>query len=202
MRIQVVHCHPLTDSYDHALYLAILQALRDGGHDVIGTDLYREGFSPAMTEQERRSYMTNDYRPSGIERYIDTLRGVDGIVFCFPHWWLSMPAVLKGYLDRVWAPGTAFVYDDKDGHLEPNLRHIRFLAVVTTFGSPWWFVRLLAGNPGRKVFRHAVATLCARNVRLLWLALYGMDKASDAKREAFLDRVRARFASLETGRGG
>ena len=50
MRIQVVHCHPLTDSYDHALYLAIIDALRINGHEAIGTYLYREGFDPVMTE--------------------------------------------------------------------------------------------------------------------------------------------------------
>ena len=195
MRIQVVHCHPLTDSYDHALYLTILAVLREGGHEAIGTDLYREGFAPAMTEDERRSYMGNDYRPAGIDRYIETLRTVDGVVFCFPHWWLSMPAVLKGYFDRVWAPGTAFVYDDRH-ELQPNLRHIRLLAVVTSFGAPWWFVRLLAGNPGRKVFRHAVQPLCARNVQTLWLALHGMDKATEEKRDAFLAHVRDRFRRL------
>ena len=195
MRIQVVHCHPLTDSFDHALYLAILEALRAGGHDVVATDLYRENFPPAMTEQERRSYMGNDFRPEGTEHYIDILRSLEGIVFCFPHWWFSMPAVLKGYFDRVWAPGTAFVYD-KDGQLEPNLRHIRFLAVVTSFGSPWWFERLLAGNPGRKVFRHAIEPLCAKGVKSWWLALHGMDKASDEKRTAFLTEVRDRFRRL------
>lgn len=195
MRIQVVHCHPLVDSYDHALYLAIVEALRAAGHDVIGTDLYREEFSPTMTEQERRTYMGNDYQSSGVDRYIETLRSVDGVVFCFPHWWLSMPAVLKGYFDRVWVPGTAFVYDDNHS-LQPNLQNIRLLAVVTSFGSPWWFVRLLTGNPGRKVFRYAVQPLLARNVETVWLALHGMDKASDAKRNAFLMKVRDRFSRI------
>lgn len=196
MRIQVVHCHPLTESFDHALYVAIIDALGKGGHEIIGTDLYREEFSAAMTREERRSYMSNHYRPSGIQNYIETLRSVDGIVFCFPHWWLSMPAVLKGYFDRVWAPGAAFVYDSK-GELKPNLQNIRFLAVVTSFGSPWWFVQLLAGNPGRKVFRHAVQPLCAGDVHTQWMALYGMDKSTDKQRAAFLAKVRKYFLELK-----
>lgn len=61
MLIQVVHCHPLTESFDHALYGAIVEVLRAGGHEVIATDLYREGFQPAMTASERRSYVGNDY---------------------------------------------------------------------------------------------------------------------------------------------
>ena len=52
-------------------------------------------------------------------------------------------------------------------------------AGVTSFGSPWWYVRLLAGNPGRKVFRHAVQPLCARDVQTMWLALYSMDTSTE-----------------------
>ena len=54
MRIQVVHCHPLTSSYNHALFEAIVETLGKNGHEVVATDLYREGFQPAMTEHERR----------------------------------------------------------------------------------------------------------------------------------------------------
>jgi len=196
MRIQVVHCHPLTDSFDHALYLAILKALREGGHTVTGTDLYREGFSPGMTEQERRAYMGNDYAPEHIGRYVEILKEIDGIVFCFPHWWLSMPAVLKGYFDRIWGPGTAFLYDAKGGNIKPNLQNVRFLGVVTSFGSPWWFVNLLARNPGRKVFKYAIELLCSPKLRTEWLAIYGMDKSTEEERAAFLEKVSNRFRVL------
>jgi NAD(P)H dehydrogenase (quinone) len=54
MLIQVVHCHPLTDSYDHALFRATVETLEARGHGVVATDLYREGFQPA-TPDERRS---------------------------------------------------------------------------------------------------------------------------------------------------
>ena len=85
MRLQVVHCHPLTDSFDHALYETIVGTLRTNGHDVVATDLYREGFQPAMTEAERRSYMGNDYDLSAVAPYAETLKKVDGLILCFPH---------------------------------------------------------------------------------------------------------------------
>lgn len=193
MRIQVVHCHPLVDSYDHALFHAIVESLRVAGHEVIATDLYREKFDPVMSEDERRSYMGNDYSGGAVARYIELLRSVDGIVFCYPHWWFSMPAVLKGYVDRVWAPGTAFLYDARDNHLEPNLRHIRLFGVVTTYGSPWWIVRLFAGDAGRKVMMRGLKPMCAQDVRTLYLAHYDMDHSTDESRTRFLARVRERF---------
>lgn len=196
MLIQVVHCHPLGDSYDHALFGAIVETLEAGGHSVVATDLYREGFQPAMTAHERRTYMDNGYDGSAVAGYIETLRKVDGLVFCFPHWWFAMPAMLKGYVDRVWGPGTAFVYDPHDHHLKPNLRHIKLFGVVTSFGSPWWVVRLFAGDPGRKAMMRGMKPLCARGVQSFWLAHYAMDHSTSKTRDAFLEKVKRRLARI------
>ena len=75
MLIQVIHCHPLTDSYNHALFRTIVGSLERRGHQVIATDLYRESFQPAMTEQERRSYLGMDYDGHAVAGYIDTPSG-------------------------------------------------------------------------------------------------------------------------------
>jgi NAD(P)H dehydrogenase (quinone) len=189
MRILVVHCHPLVDSYSHALFDAVIRTLKGGGHAVTATDLHTEDFQPVMTESERRTYLQNEYDGSAVARYIDTLKQTEGIIFCYPHWWFAAPAQLKGYIDRVWAPGTAFVYDPKDNHLEPNLRHVRLFGVVTSFGSPWWIVRLFAGDPGRKMMMKGLKPLCARDVRSFWLAHYDMDHATPRSRDAFLKKV-------------
>ncbi len=138
MRLQVVHCHPLTSSYNHALFRAIVETLQINGHEVVATDLYREGFQPAMTEHERATYMQESYDHGAVAGYVETLKKVDGVILCFPHWWFAMPAMLKGWVDRVWGPGIAFDYDRKDGHLEPALAqhpavrrgHDLWLAVV------------------------------------------------------------------------
>lgn len=196
MRLQVVHCHPLVESYDHALFHAIVVALREAGHDVVPTDLYRENFQPAMTEDERRSYMGNDYDGRAVQRYIDTLKSVEGVILCYPHWWFSMPAMLKGYVDRVWAPGTAFVYDAEDNHLEPNLRHIKLFGAVTTYGSPWWAVTLFAGNAGKKVLMRGMKPMCAKDVRTIYMAHYDMDHSTEESRKAFLEKVRRRMAAI------
>src|SRR5947207_2513023 len=196
MLIQVVHCHPLTESFDHALFLAIVETLRGNGHEVVATDLYREGFQPAMTEAERRSYMGNDCDLSAVAAYVRVLKSVDGIILCFPHWWFSMPAMLKGWVDRVWGPGVAFIYDAGDNHLKPALRNIKLFGVVTSYGSPWWIVNLYAGNAGHKVLMRGMKPLCARDVRSFYLAHYDMDHSTERSRHAFLEKVRARVAGI------
>jgi putative NADPH-quinone reductase len=196
MRIQVVHCHPLTDSFDHALYETIVETLGRNGHGVVATDLYRESFQPAMTEAERRSYMGNDYDLREIAEYARLLKSVDGIILCFPHWFFSMPAMLKGWVDRVWGPGVAFTYDAKDRHLAPALSNIKLFGVITSYGSPWWIVHLYAGNAGHKVLMRGMKPLCAKDARSFYMAHYDMDHSTEASRRAFLDKVQRRIARI------
>ncbi|CAN5794843.1 hypothetical protein BH11PSE3_BH11PSE3_21870 [soil metagenome] len=97
--------HPLTESFDHALFHTIVGTLEQNGHRVTATDLYREGFQPAMTVRERETYMDNEYDDSAVASYVETLKAVDGVNLCFPPWWFSMRAMLKGWVDRVWGAG-------------------------------------------------------------------------------------------------
>jgi putative NADPH-quinone reductase len=195
MLIQVVHSHPLTDSYNHALFRIIVESLGDR-HQVVATDLYRERFSPVMTEAERQSYYQAPYAEEGVADLARQLRQADGIIFCFPHWWFSMPAMLKGYFDRVWAPGTAFAHDLKGGRIKPLLTNIRLFGVVTSYGSPWWLSRIVMQDPGRKVLLRALKPMCGSGVRSFYLAHYDMDRSTLASRAAFIERVRARIAEV------
>jgi NAD(P)H dehydrogenase (quinone) len=196
VRIQVVHGHPLPDSYNAALFQRITTTLRDGGHEVIGTDLYRENFQPAMGEAERRSYFALPYDDSGVQHYAALLRSVDGIILCFPHWWFSMPAMVKGYVDRVWGPGIAFNHDQAGGRITPLLTNIKLFGVVTSYGAPWWVVRLYAGDPGRKVLMRGLRPLCHANADTFYLAHYDMDRSTPETRTRFLDRVAARMKAI------
>jgi NAD(P)H dehydrogenase (quinone) len=195
MLIQVVHCHPLTDSFNHALFRIIVEALQER-HQVIATDLYRERFSPVMTEAERRSYYQPSYAGDEVAPLVQQLRQADGIIFCFPHWWFSMPAMLKGYFDRVWAPGTAFEHDLDGGRIKPLLTNIKLFGVVTTYGSPWWITRIVLQDPGRKVLFRALKPMCGPGVRSFHLAHYDMDRSTPASRQAFTERVRRKIAGL------
>ncbi len=195
MLIQVVHSHPLEDSYNHALFRSIVEVL-GRRHQVIATDLDREHFSPVMTEPERRSYYQPPYAEDAVAALIRHLRQADGVIFCFPHWWFSMPAMLKGYFDRVWAPGTAFAHDLEGGRIKPLLTNIRLFGVVTTYGSPWWLTRLVMKDPGRTVLFRALKPMCGPSVRSFYLAHYDMDRSTAATREAFLARVRGRISQI------
>jgi putative NADPH-quinone reductase len=194
MRFLVVYAHPLDDSFHAALHRRVVAALTGAGHDVDDCDLYAEGFQPVLSAEERRVYHNADanhgFAPGDIER----LRRCQGLVLVFPTWWFGMPAILKGWFDRVWLPGVAFAL--ADGQTRPLLHDIGRFAVVTTYGSPWWVSRLLMGDPNRKVLMRGIRILLSRNVRTLWLAKYNMDFADEASCSRFLQRVEQRIRTL------
>jgi len=196
MQVLVVFAHPLQDSYGAALRDAVIQALKEGGHTVDLCDLYREGFDPVLSARERQMYRDTTCNAENVAEHVHRLKRAEGIVLVFPSWWYGMPAILKGYFDRVWLPGVAFDFGRQA--IVPLLRNIRLFGVVTTTGAPGWFTRFYVGNPSRKVLMRGLARLMvARRAERIWLAQYGMENAPTVTRTAFIQRVRKRLARIK-----
>lgn len=190
MRFLVVYAHPVEESYVSALHAQVVRSLREAEHEVDDCDLYGEGFQPVLSRDERRAYHKVEANRAFAKQEIDRLLASDGLVLVFPTWWFGMPAILKGYIDRVFVPGVAF--DLAHGRTQPLLRNIVRFAVVTTYGSPWWLIKLM-GEPNRRVLMWGLRDLFSGKVRALWLARYGMDTIDDAARGRFLQKVARRM---------
>ncbi|HEV7367551.1 NAD(P)H-dependent oxidoreductase [Arenibaculum sp.] len=191
MRIQAVLAHPLADSFAAAVHRSAVGALRARGHEVVETDLYAEGFEPCLTAAERAAYFDPGYDAAAVRPLLERLQWSQGLVLTYPHWWFDAPAILKGWYDRVWAPGAAFRHDRDGGRIEPLLTELSRVAVLTSFGSPWWLVELYMRNPARRILKRGLLAACARRARLDYLALYDMDRATAEVRRRHLERVEA-----------
>jgi len=196
VRVLVIFAHPLGDSYAATLRDTVVAALEAGGHTVDLCDLYQEDFDPTLSAQEWRDYENTSENTRAVSRQVERLRQAEGIIFVFPSWWYGMPAILKGYFDRVWLPGVAFEFGPQA--IRPLLMSIRMFGVVTTTGAPEWFTRIYMGNPSRKVLMRGLARLVvAPRAERFWLALYGMENATDAKRTEFIEQVRKRVSNIQ-----
>jgi putative NADPH-quinone reductase len=191
MRYLVIYAHPVASSFVSAIHRTIVDALSSAGHDVDDCDLYAEGFQPALTAEERLVYHDAEKNGALVHRDIERLRRCEGLVFVFPTWNYGIPAILKGYIDRVWLPGVAFKL--ASGHPRSLLGHITRFGVVTTYGSPWWLNALALGHPNKKTFMRGFRRLVSSRARVLWLAQYGMDDIPLSERERFLSHVSERF---------
>lgn len=193
MRFLVIYGHPVEDSYQSALHRCVVKSLAKAGHEIDDCDLYAEEFQPALSATERRDYHNTNANRVYAHKEIERVLRCQGIVMVFPTWWYGMPAILKGYVDRVWVPGVAF--EVVQGCTRPLLNNVVQFSVVTTYGSPWWLNKLM-GDPSRRVLMRGIRHLFSRNVRTLWLAKYGLDFIDKASRERFLQKVERRLLTF------
>ena len=185
-RALVLFAHPCPESYCAALHSEVVGTLHRRGWDVDDCDLNAEGFQPILTETERRGYHDVPGNTAPVQRYVDRLRTAEALVLVFPVWNFGYPAILKGFLDRVFLPDVSFRLEH--GKVRPNLTQIRRLAAVTTYGGTRLRARLV-GDPPRKCVTRAIWHVC-RPRKMRYLALYDMNRATDTARGAFLARVR------------
>jgi len=191
MRILVLYSHPLPESFCAANFAATCQALRNAGHEVDACDLHAEGFLPVMSAEERRFYHDPAINRAPVEGYVERLLAAEALVLVFPTWCFSMPAMLKGWFDRVLLPGVSFTLDD--GIARPALTHLKRIAGVVTYGRPR-LTALLVGDPPRKSVTRYLRMVNACRAKVEYHALYDMNRATLEQRQAFQARFTAAFA--------
>ncbi len=195
MKVLVVYCHPVPESFCAAVRDTVMGALSEAGHETRLLDLYAIGFDPVMGCDERRLYndMCRDQHP--MPDHAAHLAWAEGIVFVYPTWWYGLPAMLKGWLDRVWTPEITFEINKQSGVIKPLMTHIRALGVVTTCGAPRWW-SYFVGHPGVRTLTRGMRALFARRCKTVFMAHYLMDVSTPETRQAFLSKVHARMKAF------
>ena len=195
MRALVVYCHPVEGSLCSAMRDAAVRGLTTGGHDVTVVDLAAENFDPVMPAHNWEKYMNREMDDSPeIARYIELVQRSEILVFVYPTWWSGLPAQLKGWLERVLVANVAFRFNEKD-QVRPGLTHLRRIHVISTFGSPKLYVRIVNDN-GRRILTRALRLCGTRRTRTSHQALYALDTSTDGSRKKFLRDIEKKTASL------
>ncbi|SDI86123.1 NAD(P)H-dependent oxidoreductase [Paraburkholderia phenazinium] len=133
MKHLVVVAHPVEDSFTMGLARAYTDELAKLGHVQRTCDLYRMGFNPALTANELMPARDGHLDCADVVQAQDEIRAADVLIVFYPLWWMSMPAMMKGYVDRVFASG--FSYDSTQGIVHGLLSGKKAL-MVTCSGAP------------------------------------------------------------------
>lgn len=128
MNVLAILAHPSPKSLNRALLDTLAEGLRESGHTVRINDLYESGFNPVLTSEDL-SAAKNGSGAEDILREQELLRWAEGLVLVYPIWWHAMPAVLKGWIDRVFQFGFAF-RSDSNG-VQGLLTHRKALILAT-----------------------------------------------------------------------
>lgn len=189
MRALVVFCHPSPDSFTTAVRGVVMARLAAKGAEIREHDLYARGFDPVLSAADWAGYLDETSNRSGVTQETDDLLWCDTLIFIYPTWWYGLPALLKGWLDRVLLPGVAFkVPSDPEQPIRPGLAGITRLGVLTTCGAGWWLTRWV-GAPGKRTLLRGLRLLCAPRCRTGFAALYKIDGSSPDKRARHLART-------------
>jgi NAD(P)H dehydrogenase (quinone) len=195
MQALVIYCHPIEGSFCSAMRDAAVNGLQRAGHEVAVIDLAADEFDPVMSHEEWITYNAGQgVIPDGLEHYVTMLRKAEIIVFVYPTYWSGMPAQLKGWLERVFVRGVAFKLNKKN-KVRPALQYVKHICVISTFGSPYMYIKFVNDN-GRRIITRALRISIGLRTRVSRFGLYAMDKATHDDRQKFLLRIEKSMAKL------
>jgi putative NADPH-quinone reductase len=159
MKVMVVLGHPSTESFNHAIAAAAVEALKANGHEVVFHDLYAESFDPILTQGEYAEAEVSDPK---IKAQCDEVSSAGGYVIVHPNWWGQPPAIMKGWADRVLRYGVAYVFEQADGGETGKglLTGDRRALVLNTCMTPEEEDRAHYGDPLENLWKNCIFAFC------------------------------------------
>ena len=192
MKSLLVYCHPDPASFSAAVRDRAVDALQARGDEIRVDDLYAEGFDPLFTADERQRHLERGGDPA-VAPYVDDLLWCQRLVLVYPTWWSGQPAMLKGWIERVWVNGVAWDLPAGANRLRGRLHNVRRIVAITSHGSSK-LTNALEGEVGKRVVTRTLRSLCHPLTRTTWLAVYGIDTARDEERRRFLEKVERKLS--------
>lgn len=172
-RVALVACVSSDDAVLAQARNRAIAGFEAGGHEVRLLNLIADGFDPIVNADQWAAHAAAGL-PDGLAgTYAETVMWSDTLVFVYPTIWGGQPALLKGWLDRVFTNGVAYDIVPGASRISGRLKQIDRIMVITTYSTKRWRSRL-HGEPGKKVMKRGVRALCGLTARSSWLALHGV----------------------------
>ncbi|PFM62808.1 NADPH dehydrogenase [Bacillus cereus] len=162
MNVLIIYAHPSPSSFNASILEHVQKGLQETNHSVTLLDLYKEQFDPVLVfneEKKRRDLLHEEET----KRYRELVQKADTLLFIYPIWWWGMPAILKGFIDRIFVAGFAYKYE---GVLPKGLFKGKKAWVINTLDSPLWYVALLYRSADWIMMKRGVLRFCGiRNIK-------------------------------------
>jgi putative NADPH-quinone reductase len=185
----VILAHPYPKSFNHAIFSKVCQTLQSRQAKVFSHDLYAEKFDPLLTEEELGYDISSDPL---VKAYAQELLESDLLFFVHPNWWGQPPAILKGYIDRIFRPPYAYDFfpDDNGGGLPvPKLTGKKAI-VFNTANTSMERETEVFGDPLERIWKDCIFGFCG--VKMSERRMFRIvSDSSEEKRLAWLEEVAA-----------
>ena len=183
MNVYLILAYPNREGLCYASFEKIIQGLNDAGHTVRISNLYAENFNPNLyfdSSSPRRAI--KDHHETQI--YRDNILWANHLIFIFPIWWSGMPAILKGFIDRVLATGFAI---ESNGILPKGLLKGKTAWIVNTNDTLWLFTTFFQSDYGR-ILKRQILALCGIKTKRHFV-LNATKHKTVLQRQVWLDRL-------------
>ena len=183
-KILVILGHPDTESLCGALASAYIESATTAGSEVRELQLGDLKFDPILWNGYNK---IQELEPDLI-RAQELIKWSDHLVFVYPNWWGAMPALMKGFFDRVFLPGFAFKYRE-DSAFWDKLLCGRTAHLIVTMDTPPWYYRWIYHRPGHNEMKHTILGFCG--IKVAKITEFAIVKnAMPEKREKWINRVK------------
>lgn len=159
--VTIIYAHPWSGSFCHFLLETIEKELVLKKKEYQLIDLHADNFNPVLTEAELALYAKGDFIDPLVGKYQETLKVSSEVIVIFPVWWMGMPAILKGFFDKVMLNDFAWYYNEQQQKLLPLL-DINKTTVVTTSEEPTDFI-IKEGDPVSDAIFHCMTAVGLKN---------------------------------------
>ncbi|WP_027701270.1 NAD(P)H-dependent oxidoreductase [Metaclostridioides mangenotii] len=182
----IILAHPWHGSFNKSILDTIIKRLEKNNKYYTLIDLNKDNFNPVLTESELALYSRGEHKDPLVEKYQKILKETEELIIIFPIWWFDVPAILKGFLDKVMLKD--FAYIETSTGLKGLLTNIKKTTVITTSNSPKWYLKYFAGNPIKGLLiKTNLKGVGIKNVK--WLHCAHTKKEALQKRKDFLQYI-------------
>lgn len=195
MNVVIVFNHPYEGSFGNAILNAVTNGLKGANHEIDLMHLDNDGFNPAMSKADLQAFVEHKPVDPQVIDYNERLERADHLIFIFPIWWDLMPAMTKGFIDRVLSPGVVYDHHPRGFGLVPLLKNLKSVTIITTMNKPKIMYSLLIGNLISKAMLSSVFKTMGYK-RLQWINFTSVTSVSQKKRENWLINLENRFSKL------
>lgn len=183
-RILLINGHPDHESFCTGLTNAYIEGAETKNVQVKSIHLSHTEFNLNLKFGYRKRTELED----DLLQAQELIRWADHLVVVYPTWWGTMPAILKGFFDRVFLPGFAFKYRE-NSPLWDKLLTGKSARLIVTMDTPAWYNRLVYRHAGHRVMKHNILQFCG--IKPVRITEIGPVKGSSAeRREAWIEKVR------------
>lgn len=162
MKVVIIFDHPYgkqagyneihNRSFTSALLVSVIDKLEQRGDTIEVIDLHKDNFDPVMHREDLINWRTQPFVDEQSQIYFNQLKSADEIIMIFPIWWELMPAMTKGFIDKVFAKGQV----SEIGRKRKLLNFETKIRILTVSGTPTWIYHLKYGNPVGRMLKHGV----------------------------------------------